>query len=415
MILWFLLAVGCARVAEETAVSPPTSPLSPTPTLAHANAASQKCANPVPADREFPLPPWPRTNFCRHSVPYETFSYGGASRDSIPALDNPAFISIAETEQWITDQEPVLVLQLNEDVRAYPIPILIWHEIVNDVVDGRPVVITYCPLCDSGLAFERTVAGQTLDFGTTGILRNADLVMYDRQTESWWQQFSGEAVVGEMTGAKLPLLPVNLVSWADFKAQFPNGRVLSIFTGFDRTYGETPYINYDSLTNLGVKFYDGEPDDRLPPKMRVMAIVIQGEAVAYPYALLAEKEAVNDTLAGQPLVVFWKSGTNSPLYEQFIAEAKDVGSAQMFSREAAGQTLTFGPAGDGESFVDVETGSRWNLWGTAVAGTLTGTQLNPLPGHEFFWFAWAAFQPQTKIFEDERGLGDSVDQDFRHE
>ena len=150
-------------------------------------------------------------------MPYETFRTGGVSRDSIPALDNPTFDSITETDLWLTDPEPVLVLPLNDDVRAYPIPILIWHEIVNDVVDGRPVIITYCPLCASGLAFERVVDGRTLDFGATGILRNADLVMYDRQTESWWQQFTGAAVVGDRTGTQLPLLPVSLVSWADFR------------------------------------------------------------------------------------------------------------------------------------------------------------------------------------------------------
>lgn len=369
-----------------------------TATPLHANAASQECPNPIPADRQFPLPPWPRTNFCRHSVSYADFSFGGIRRDGIPALTEPSFVTVAETDQWLTDGEPVLVLQLNGDVRAYPLPILIWHEIVNDQVDGRPVVITYCPLCDAGLAFERAVDGQILDFGTTGILRNADLVMYDRQTESWWQQFTGEAVVGEMTGARLTLLPVSLVSWADFKRQFPNGRVLSIGTGYDRRYGENPYINYDSLVNNRVKFYDGVPDDRLPPKMRVIAIVIDGEAVAYPFAILAEEKVVNDQIARQPLVVFWKSGTNSPLYGQIIAEGRDVGSGRMFDRRVNGQILTFGPSGDGAGFVDLETGSRWNLWGTAVSGPLMGTQLTALPGHELFWFAWAAFQPDTKVF-----------------
>ncbi|NKQ37362.1 MAG: DUF3179 domain-containing protein, partial [Chloroflexi bacterium] len=200
-----------------------------TPTRSQfANAASRECANPVPEDRQFPLPPWPNTNFCRHSVPYDEFLYGGRGRDSIPALNNPELETIAEAELWLTDREPVLVLQLGDEARAYPIPILIWHEIVNDEVAGQPVVVTYCPLCNSGLAFARALDGQTLEFGVTGILRNADLIMFDRQTESWWQQFTGEAVVGEMTGTKLTPLPVSLVSFADFKTQFPNGRIRAI-------------------------------------------------------------------------------------------------------------------------------------------------------------------------------------------
>lgn len=387
--LLVVLLTGCVRT---TAVTAPSA----TPTLEFTNSASTTCANPVPEDRRFPLPPWPKTNFCKHSVSYDEFRYGGVRRDTIPALDEPLFESVAAAELWLTEAEPVLVLQLGDDVRAYPIPILIWHEIVNDVVNGRAVVITYCPLCNAGLAFERVVNGQTLSFGASGNLRNADLVMYDRQTESWWQQFSGEAIVGEMTGSQLAPLPLSLVSFAQFKAQFPYGRVLSANTGYERPYGENPYINYDALTNPGVKFLDGEPDRRLLPKMRVMGVLIAEEAIAYPYDLLAEQTVVNDIVAEQPLVVFWQGGTNTPLYQQFIAEARDVGSSAVFSRELEGRVLTFGTE-DGR-FIDEQTGSQWNLFGTAVAGPLAGSQLTPLFGHELFWFAWATFQPKTTIY-----------------
>lgn len=414
LLVWFVflfLLAGCTQsasgdVAEKqaTAVSPPTPTVSPraTPTRSpFANAASRECANPVPEDRQFPLPPWPNTNFCRHSVPYDEFLWGGRSRDGIPALNNPELETIAEAELWLTDPEPVLALQLGDEARAYPIPILIWHEIVNDEVAGQPVVVTYCPLCNSGLAFERTLKGQTLEFGVTGILRNADLIMFDRQTESWWQQFTGEAVVGEMTGTKLTPLPVSLVSFADFKAQFPNGRLLSINTGYDRRYGENPYINYDSKFSRGTKFYQGKLDDRLVPKMRVMTVVVGNTAVAYPYDVLAERGAINDDVAGQPLVVFWKSGTNTPLYNKYIAEARDAGSAAVYSRELAGQTLTFTAVGAG--FVDEETGSVWNIFGTAVSGPLAGKQLSSLNGREFFWFAWAAFRPDTLVYGNTDG------------
>ena len=220
--------------------------------------------------------------------------------------------------------------------------------------------------------------------------------MFDRQTESWWQQYTGEAIVGELTGAKLKQLPVSLVSFAAFKEQFPDGRVLSIYTGYDRPYGENPYINYDSLTNLRTKFFDGKTDDRMVPKMRVMGVLLGDEAIAYPYDNLSEMGIVNDLVAGEPLVVFWQSGTNTPLYQQYIFEARDVGSASVFSRRLNGQTLTFSL--QEAQFVDEETGSTWILFGTAVAGPLSGSQLTPLFGHELFWFAWAAFQPETRIY-----------------
>ncbi len=407
-LVWFallFLLAGCAQLADDGAGEKATAVATPTPTVSprasptrpqFANAASRECPNPVPADRQFPLPPWPSTNFCQHSVPYDEFLWGGRGRDSIPALNDPALETIEEAELWLTDREPVLVLQLDGEARAYPIPILIWHEIVNDEVAGQPVVVTYCPLCNSGLAFERTLDGQTLEFGVTGILRNADLIMFDRLTESWWQQFTGEAIVGEMTGTSLTPLPVSMVSFADFKTQFPNGRLLSIYTGYDRRYGENPYLNYDSRFSRGTRFYQGELDDRLVPKMRVMTAVVGDTAVAYPYDILSEMGAVNDEVAGQPLVVFWKSGTNTPLYSQYIAEARDAGSAAVYSRETAGQTLTFSATEEG--FVDEKTGSVWNIFGTAVSGPLAGTQLTSLNGNEFFWFAWAAFRPDTLVY-----------------
>lgn len=351
---------------------------------------------PSPDIRQFPVASWPDTDFCQHSVPIATFRYGGVGRDRIAAIDDPATETIESADTWLTEQEPVLLLQLDGVARAYPLSIMLWHEIVNDEVNGRPVVVTYCPLCNSGLAFARAANGQTFDFGTTGILHNANLVMYDRQTESWWQQLSGTAVVGEMTGVQLPLLSTNIVSWSMFKTQFPEGEVLSIFTGFDRRYGENPYINYDSLVSQGTKFYDGELDTRLHPKMRVIGLQLSDEIIAYPFSVLEEVGVLNDTVAEQPLVVFWQPGTKSPLYNELISESKEVGSATVFSRKVAGQVLTFRVLGDG--FVDVETGSEWTLLGTAVFGPLNGTQLTPLPGHELFWFAWAALHPNTQLY-----------------
>ena len=380
-LLLLFLIVACTHPAEEL--------------VAKATTAVPSCV-PPPEDRQFAVASWPHTDFCQHAVPIEAFRYGGVGRDRIASIDAPTVETIESANTWLTDQEPVLVLQLDSTTRAYPLSILLWHEIVNDELNGRSVVITYCPLCNSGLAFERSINGQVLEFGTTGVLHNANLVMYDRQTESWWQQLTGTAVVGKLTGTQLHLLPSQIVAWHEFKTQFPVGEVLSIFTGFDRRYGENPYINYDSLVSQGTKFYDGELDTRLHPKMRIIGLELAGEAIAYPFSILEDAGALNGNFADQPLVVFWQAGTKSPLYNQQISESKAVGSAAVFSREVAGALLTFRVWG--ERFVDEETGSEWTLLGTAVAGPLTGTQLTPLPGHEIFWFAWAALHPNTQLY-----------------
>jgi len=393
-----LLITACTTQISSPRPTPSAEPVDPNiSTSINSVNQQQACTDPVPPDSRFGIKQWPQTDFCQHSIPYEEIM-GVQGRDRIPALDDPGFESIEEADIWLTDPEPVQVLQIGGDVRAYPLPILIWHEIVNDVIGGEPVVVTYCPLCNSALVFKRTVNGRLLDFGTTGNIRMADLIMYDRQTESWWQQFEGQAVVGELTGTKLSLLPSNIVSYADFKTQHPDGQVLSINTGFDRRYGETPYINYDSLSNLGTRFFDGETDDRLPPKMRVLALTLGDSAIAYPYNILEQDKAINDTVDGQPLVVLWKSGTLSPVFAPLIFESKDIGSATAFSRELNGRVLTFKP-GDSSLFRDEETGSEWNIFGTAVSGSLAGEQLIPVTAHEFFWFAWVAFQPDTIIFD----------------
>jgi hypothetical protein len=370
---------------EQTTVSAPV------------NAVSNGCANPVPEGSRFGLLAWPNTNFCLHSVSYEEIRSGGLTKDRIPAISEPVFQTVSEADLWLADVEPVISLQLDGEERAYPLQVMVWHEIVNDTVSGRPITITYCPLCNSALVFDRSVGGQLLDFGTTGNLRRADLIMYDRQTESWWQQFTGEAIVGEMTGTRLEFLPSVIVSFGDFKQQFPGGKILFPDVGLERLYGETPYINYDSLANPGTKWLDEEADHRLPPKMRVLALTVEETAIAYPYSLLSEAGVVNDVQAGRRLAIFWKAGTASALYKQVIAESKDVGSAAAFNSVLDGQTLTFEARADG--FVDRETGSNWNIFGFASDGPMTGRQLDPIPANEFLWFAWAAFQPDTLIYE----------------
>ena len=343
----------------------------------------------------FALGGW-KTDFSYHTVPYDEFLSGGPPRDGIPPLDNPRFISIDQADEWLSGLEPVISFELNGDQRAYPLQILMWHEVVNDVVGGVPVTVTFCPLCNSAIVFERTVNGMVLDFGTSGNLRNSDLVMWDRQTESWWQQLTGEALIGVMAGTKLTFLPAPIVAWQDFKTYQPNGIVLSRNTGFSKRYGENPYVGYDRVDNPPFLF-DGDLDGRLLPKERVAAITIDGVDYAFPFSVLAEEGAVNYPVNGVDVAVFFQFGTSSALDGPYIELSRDIGSAAVFNAVLNGRKLTFSAAGSG--FTDAETGSTWNILGEAIDGPLTGERLTKIVHSDHFWFAWAAFKPDTLIYQ----------------
>ena len=334
------------------------------------------------------------TDFTKHSVPLSEFLSGGPPRDGIPPVDEPKPTSQAEADDWLGDREPVLAVEVGDRVRAYPLQILVWHEIVNDTLGGRPIAVTYCPLCNSPLVFDRRVRGRTLTFGTTGNLRNSDLVMWDRQTESWWQQLTAEAVVGELTGTRLAVLPSQVLSWADFKRLHPDGDVLSRDTGVARDYGRNPYEGYDQPDSQPFLF-DGKMDDRLPPKERVIAVFTPRETVVVPFSRLAREPVVELEVGGVPVVVFYKRGVTSPLDASSIADSRDVGTAVAFDRRVDGRTLSFDRRGN--AFVDSSTGSRWDIAGRAVEGELAGARLALVRHDQQFWFALAAFLPDARI------------------
>lgn len=339
------------------------------------------------------------TNFCKHSVPFDEIFSGGPPRDGIPPIDNPRFESVASADEWIDDLEPVILLDHQGEVRAYPLQIMTWHEIVNDEIGDDPVAVTFCPLCNTALVFRRpSIDGEILTFGTSGNLRNSDLVMWDRQTQSWWQQFNGEAIVGDLTGTRLEPLPAAIISWADFKASHPDGEVLSINTGFTRSYGRNPYAGYDNVNNLPFAF-SGNLDGQLPPMTRVVGILLEsGQGGAFVRDLIQESQVLNETLGDDPLVIFWKAGTASALDSGSIPDGRDIGTTAVFSREIDGQILTFSANSDG-TYTDQETGSVWDILGAAQSGPLEGSQLIPLPHHDTFWFAWAAFVPDGNLTE----------------
>jgi len=353
----------------------------------------------TPLPEEEPPPGTERefsTDFSIHSIPYLEILSGGPPKDGIPAIDNPKFVSVSEADDWLEDVEPVIMIDRNSDSRAYPIQILMWHEIVNDEVGDDPIVVTFCPLCNTGIAFERTVDGQVFDFGTTGRLRNSNLIMYDRQTETWWQQATGEGIAGEMTGTQLVFLPAAMISWKDFKTAHPDGLVLSRETGFSRAYGNNPYTGYDNI-NSSPFLFRGDTPDELPAMARVLTVELNGDAVAYPNDVLQEQHVVNDRIGETEVVVIWQAGTASALDESKIATSSDVGAANVFSRELDGQTLTF--IYDGSIIIDEQTGSEWDVLGKAVSGELAGKQLEPIVAINHFWFSWAAFMPETRIYQ----------------
>ncbi|MCU0487720.1 MAG: DUF3179 domain-containing protein [Anaerolineales bacterium] len=346
---------------------------------------------PAGAEAEF------STDFSKHTVPYAEILSGGPPKDGIPAIDRPVFVEVTEADRWLDPVEPVILVEVTGEARAYPLQILAWHEIVNDSLGGLPLAVTFCPLCNTAIAFERTFNGQVLDFGTTGRLRYSNLILYDRQTETWWQQAGGEAIVGHYAGQQLDFHPAVIISWQEFKTAYSDGEVLSRDTGFTRPYGENPYAGYDDVNNPPF-LYDGPPTPGvLPPMARVITLNLSDEAVAYPYEALQALQVVNDTVAGQPVAVFWVAGTASALDSALIAQGRDVGSAAAYSRLIDGQALEF-EFRDGQ-IIDQHTGSVWNVLGQAVSGELAGRQLSPLVAINHFWFSWAAFKPETRLYQ----------------
>jgi hypothetical protein len=337
------------------------------------------------------------TDFSKHTVPYGEILSGGPPKDGIPAVDEPKFIDVKEADGWLKSVEPVILVKVGQKARAYPLQILIWHEIVNDTVGGVPLVVTFCPLCNTAIAFERDFKGRLLDFGTTGRLRYSNLIMYDRQTETWWQQATGEAIAGELAGSQLNFYPAAIVSWQEFKAAHPDGRVLSRDTGFDREYGRNPYTGYDDVNNPPFLYRGPQTPGILPPVARVLAVELNQEAVAYPYDVLQKVRLVNNNVGGQPVVVFWEAGTASALDAISVAGGKDVGTANAYTRIVDGQELNFFV--EGERILDRETGSEWNALGLALSGKLAGKSLAPVVAINHFWFSWAAFKPDTRIYQ----------------
>jgi hypothetical protein len=313
-------------------------------------------------------------------VPLDKIVSGGPPQDGIPSIDIPKFISAAEADKILEDRELVVGLNINGDIRAYPLQILVWHEIVNDIVGGSPVAVTYCPLCFTNQVFNRTVDGKTVEFGTSGKLYNSNLVMYDRTSNSLWSQALGQAIVGKHAGVKLDRIPFDVAFWRDWKQLYPDSKVLSRDTGSTRPYGADPYGDY--YTNGDLFFPVSNKDDRLGLKEIIVGLENSGLYKAYKLQQIEDSGVLNDRIGNKSVALF-------SLYPFMV---------RAFDSTIDGQNLDFLYDKNSSKITDKQTGSEWNFDGIATAGAMKGKHLTHLPFDEGFWFEWVAFHPETEVY-----------------
>lgn len=338
------------------------------------------------------------TNFQVASVALSELHTSDLERYGPLPVDTPRNADVEQAETFLNPRDPVIVVQGGAHPRAYPLRFLLWHEVVNDVVRGRPILVAFDPRTNAARVYERRLLGAGLRFRTVNGFERGSRLLWDSLTQSWWRQFTGEAIVGDYTGMRLPPRPSLRLSFAEYKQAFPDGWVLGPASRPERDdesdYGSTNYAGYEGAPDPPPAF-EGMPDPRLTPTTRVLALEIEGVPTAFDFSHLADLRVVNDEIGSQPVVALWSPGVQSVLDTPRIADARDVGAAAAHGREVDGRLLTFEFA-DG-AFRDRETGSVWNLSGQALSGPMAGTQLPALLHASPFWFAWAAFHPQTRL------------------
>jgi hypothetical protein len=361
--------------------------------------AARKEVEPVLRDQPVLVPPPPPVDL--------ELIYDLLPADSIMAISAPEYVPVEEAEAFMNDREQVISVVINGDARAFPLPILSRHEIVNDVIGGEPVAVTWCPLCYTALVFSRQVDGQEelLTFGVSGKLLYNTLVMFDRQSESLWSQLYGAAIDGSLTGTRLSFFSSTLSEWQAWREQYPEGSVLSkpiICAQFDcgtyatnprGSYDIDPYAGYYNSDDEGVVFSNIPRDEGAAsgrPKERVLGLRIAGVERAYPFQLLAAKRLLNDEVNREPVLIWFDPDTSTGI---------------AFSRRVDDQILTFKSSPESpELLIDDQSGSQWSvLTGTAVSGKHRGQRLSPLVITTAFEFGWFSYFPQSERYET---LGD---------
>ncbi|WP_316504724.1 DUF3179 domain-containing protein [Nitrosopumilus sp.] len=320
------------------------------------------------------------TDGIKHLIPLDKIKGGGPPKDGIPSIDNPVFAN-ADNSQFMSNSDTVIGLELNGEAKAYPLFILVWHEIVNDEVGGVPVSVTYCPLCYTNQVFERIINGQTVEFGTSGKLYNSNLLMYDRLTESYWSQALGMAVKGKLTGYKLNLVPFDVITWGDWQTLHPDTLILTTDTGHIRSYATDPYGNY--YTEPRIMFPVEHRDDRMHPKEIVLGFNQNGIYKAYKQNDVESDVVINDFVDDTPVMLVSLFSQNS----------------RAFERTVDGLVLDFGYVEN--KIIDKQTNSEWNYDGLSISGQHKGKQLERLPMEPGFWFEWVAFHPETLVYDDD--------------
>jgi len=336
------------------------------------------------------------TDFSQTKVPLDEIVPGAMKRDQISPIDHPDFDSISEASTWLDAHAPVIAITLDEQARAYPLAVLIRHEIVNDQIGEHYFAVTFCPLCNSAIVFDRRIHGRVARMGVSGDLYHSGFIMWDNLTQTWWHQFTGEAIVGEYVGMQLDIIPSQVVGFQTFAERFPYGIILAGDTQKPNlTYDRNPYIRYDSGQSPLMSTADY--DERLLPMERVMAALVDGVPVAYPFRVLSQRGIVNDRVNDRPVVVFWQPGALSALDAADLSRSRDVGMAAVFGRVVNERVLSF--RYEAGRIFDNETESEWNIFGEAIAGDLAGEQLTRYQCFPHFWFAWSTAYPETMLYQ----------------
>lgn len=316
------------------------------------------------------------TNGIKHIVSLDKIKSGGPPKDGIPSIDEPKFVKSSEAG-FVSDNDLVIGVNINGEQKAYPLFIMVWHEITNDIVGGVTVAVTYCPLCFTNQVFDRNVDGKITEFGTSGNLYNSNLVMYDRNTDSQWSQALGIAITGEMTGHVLKRIPFDVARWSDWKSLYPDTLVLTTDTGFYRSYGADPYGDY--YTDPRIIFPVENRDDRLFPKEKILGFD-NDSYKAYKLSDVEKNKIINDDVGDKKIVLV-------SLYPEM---------ARAFNRIVDSQVLEF-EYSDG-NIIDIQTKSKWNFDGEAIEGQLKGKKLQREVYNPGFWFEWVAFHPDTLLY-----------------
>ena len=346
-----------------------------------------------------------KTDTLKHSVNLSEIQIV-LPKGSFATLDHPKFIGKKEGLQHFFSKEPVIVIEINGFAKAYSLNILTIHEIANDVLAGKPILVTYCPLCNSGIVYDRILnfngKKTVLKFEASGMLRNSDMVMLDRKTETLWQQLMGTAIVGAFNEAQLNIIPSIIISVEEFFKRYPNGKIMSKKTGIvkaENRYGFNPYTKYDGKKNPLKQFFNSDKvDKRLPAMERIVDIEHNGDYKIYSFKSVAKKGVINDTFKTDKVVLFYKADVVSILDENDIKASKNVGSVTVFNAIINKQCLTFNKKRD--EFIDNETFSKWDITGYCYEGKLKGKQLQIKPHGNHFAFAWLAFHPESEIYKN---------------